>query len=84
MVSIGDRVTIRLKGFLVVNGRPTATTLNESGFSVSFIVGGPDLITSIDEGVRGMKVGDIARIIVEQSESRHLFFDVELLDITRL
>lgn len=81
MASIGDRVTIRVKGFLAVNGRIIANTLNESGFNMSFIVGSGLLITSIDEGVRGMNIGDIARINVDQSEVRQYYFDVELLEL---
>lgn len=81
MVSIGDKVTICVKGFLAVNGRTIASTLTESGFNMSFIVGSQFLIKSIDEGVRGMNVGDISRIYVEQSEVWQYFFDVELLDV---
>lgn len=81
MVSIGDRVTIRVKVFLEVNGRTISNTLNESGFIVSFTVNGsPDLI---EDGIRGMNAGDIVRIFVEQSEVCQFFFVVKLLVMER-
>ena len=68
---------------------------NQIGHPVKFLIGGNQAIEGIDEGVRGMKTGEIRKLIVPPSLSKRkdyppnlspdstLYYEVELVEILK-
>lgn len=79
----GDKVAINLKGNLA-DGTVFDTTENDIPFV--FIIGEPDVIKGLQEGVIGMAEGDSREFVVKPEDGfgeriDDLIFDVPLIDI---